>query len=178
MGTALLGILLAGGLIAVVLVFFYTLRTGVPVVSSSAGARELMLDLVPVNFRGTLVELGSGWGALTVPLATQNPDCPVIAVELSPVPWLVLHVLRRVFRLHNLQILRGDFFKMSLVPADMVFCYLLPRTMERLAVKLHEELRPGSLVVSNSFPLPGWQRVSAYPIPDDADGNFVVVYEA
>ncbi len=178
MGAFLLGLTAAGSIIAVALVFFYTLRTGVPSVSSTEGARELMCDLVPVDFNGTIVELGAGWGALAVPLAMQNRQCPVIAVELSPVPWLVLQGLRLFFRLDNLQILRVDFFKLSLAPADMVFCYLLPRTMQRLAPKLRQELRAGTMVVSNTFPLPGWRPVSTYPIPDDPNGNLVAVYAA
>jgi hypothetical protein len=48
--------------------------------------------------------------------------------------------------------------------ADVVFCYLFPDVMGRLAQKLLRELRPGTRVISCNFPLPGWRhRELLYP---------------
>lgn len=41
--------------------------------------------------------------------------------------------------------------------ADVVYCYLYPDVLKRLAVKLRTELKPGAMVVSGNFPLPGWR---------------------
>ncbi len=50
-----------------------------------------------------------------------------------------------------------NFWKADLSAADIVFCYLFPDVMLPLAHKLREELKPGAMVVSCNFPLPGFQ---------------------
>ncbi|MGD8670882.1 MAG: hypothetical protein PVF31_12390, partial [Desulfobacterales bacterium] len=40
--------------------------------------------------------------------------------------------------------------------ADVVFCYLYPDVMKKLATKLVDGLKPGAIVVSSNFSLPGW----------------------
>ena len=42
----------------------------------------------------------------------------------------------------------------DLTDADVVLLYAVPSVMDELELKLTRELRPGSLVVSNSFTLP------------------------
>jgi hypothetical protein len=50
----------------------------------------------------------------------------------------------------------GSFWSKDLSHADIIFCYLFPDVLERLAVNLKKELKPGARVVSCNFPLPGW----------------------
>ncbi len=52
-----------------------------------------------------------------------------------------------------------NFWNENLEEADVVFCYLFPDVMPRLAGKLRQELRPGCRVVSFNFPIPGWTAV-------------------
>lgn len=163
--------------IAILATLAATVWTGVPSQSSSPGAVAAAVEIVPEEFDGTIIEPGAGWGALTFALAIRFPACPVIAVELSPLPWLFLQVQQRLlYRQPNVQIIFGDFHRLRFHGADLVACYLTPRAMARLAPKLREELNPGALVVSNSFGLPGWRPIDTIEIPDDADGNLVALY--
>ena len=57
----------------------------------------------------------------------------------------------------GLVVKRADFLRGRLSDAALVVCYLHPGAMERLAVKLAEELPAGACVVSHTFALPGWQ---------------------
>jgi len=50
-----------------------------------------------------------------------------------------------------------NFWHTNLSDADVVFVYLLPWRMEKLAAKLKKELKPGTLIVSNSFIFPNWK---------------------
>ena len=72
--------------------------------------------------------------------------------------------LRMLFlRKKNIQVLWKNFWTTSLKDADVVFVYLLPWKMDALAAKLKNDLKPGALIVSNSFIFPGWKIVAEDP---------------
>ncbi|MCG8323473.1 MAG: hypothetical protein MI921_28515, partial [Cytophagales bacterium] len=54
----------------------------------------------------------------------------------------------------------------SYADADVVVCYLCPDIMRRLAPKLEDELRGGSMVISSTFAVPGWQPVDTITLND------------
>lgn len=148
-----LSVLLAVALVVVV----YALITGSPPLGSSARVRRALLESLPRDLEGTILELGSGWGSLALPLARRYPRCTVVGYELSPLPWLVSKLRAGALRRRNLQLLRRNFLNEPLGDAALVVCYVAPSTMRRLAVKLDEELTLGALVVSHTYPLPGWK---------------------
>jgi hypothetical protein len=59
----------------------------------------------------------------------------------------------------RVRIIYGDFFNQDLSDADVVTCYLLQDTNDRLEGKLKQELHPGTRVVSNTFFFPGLRQV-------------------
>ena len=77
---------------------------------------------------------------------------PAVAVFLMacPAAWPAADELR-------LPNIFGDFFKHDLSQADVVNCYLLQSTNEKLEAKLLRELKPGTRVVSYSFTFPNMQ---------------------
>ena len=50
---------------------------------------------------------------------------------------------------------RNDYRKLDLGSYDVVFAFLSPLVMPGLADKAQVEMRPGSLLLSLAFPLPG-----------------------
>ena len=50
-----------------------------------------------------------------------------------------------------------DLWKVELKEVDVVAIYGLQPIMKDLGRKLQQELRPGSIVVSNVFSIPGWR---------------------
>jgi hypothetical protein len=56
----------------------------------------------------------------------------------------------------KIKIKRQNFWEADLSGADVVFCYLYPDVMKKLAAKLGSGLKPGAIVVSSNFPLPGY----------------------
>lgn len=59
----------------------------------------------------------------------------------------------------RVEIVYGDFFNQDLSDADVVTCYLLQSTNNKLQWKLKQELRLGTRVVSNSFSFPRLHKV-------------------
>ena len=124
--------------------------------SSRPAVREILRLATPTR-PGPLYELGAAWGSLALPLARVFPDRQIIAYEVSTIPWLFLRLRVRFSRLNNIEVVRGNFFRDNLGQAAVVVCYLYPGSMVRLSTKLKSELSPGTVVVSNTFSLPGWE---------------------
>ena len=146
----------ASALFVMVSILVGVVRTGISPMPSSRRAVQQVLQFVVPPRPGSIYELGAAWGSLAIPLARAFPDRRIIAYELSTIPWLFLLLRVRVSGLKNIEVVRRDFFRDDLGKAAVVVCYLYPGSMVRLSTKLQSELIPGTVVVSNSFALPGW----------------------
>ena len=60
----------------------------------------------------------------------------------------------------------GDFWRTDLARYDVVYAYLSPAAMPRLWAKARREMRPGSLLVSNGFEVPGVPAGRVIPLGD------------
>ena len=146
----------ASALLVMVSILVGVVRTGIsPMPSSRRAVQQVLQFVVPLR-PGSIYELGAAWGSLAIPLARAFPDRRIIAYELSTIPWLFLLLRVRVSGLKNVEVVRRDFFRDDLGKAAVVVCYLYPGSMVRLSTKLLSELMPGTIVVSNTFALPGW----------------------
>ncbi len=136
--------------------------TGVPPMSASAaeaGDVVALLQLSGLPEQAVIYDLGSGWGALVIALARAFPQAQIRGVELSPLPYWVARVRTR--NLANVSLRRGDFFKTDLGDADAVACFLLIKSMRRLAGFLDDNLKTGTAVATVAF----WfrdRKVSAF----------------
>jgi len=161
--------------LAVVLsILIGSLRAGISPMPSSRKAQWAVLSLLEQNRnvdngRGlTLIDCGSGWGHLVFQLARRYPEAKVIGYELSFIPWLVSRLLGRFLLLDNLIIYRKSFMDRDLpVPlgqGDLLFTYLYPKGMAKLADRLkeHAAKRPeantrSQQLISICFALPGFE---------------------
>ena len=144
---------------------------------SSRKAVSTMIRIMPRNVKGTILDLGAGWGTLGYPVAKAFPEATVIGYELSPIPWAYSRIKQFVVRRRNLAFKRKDISEVDLSSADIVLVYLQPRAMRRLSPKLRDELKPGALVLSNSFPLPGWEQSAVYELSTHRLSTSRRVYE-
>lgn len=128
---------------------------------------RVVLDVLQeVNPQGRIVELGSGWGNLAFGIGKQLPHCSVVGYENSPVPYFVSQMLRVVLVLSNVVFKRMDFYAVPLIDFNLVVCYLYPGAMETLREKFEAELRAGSLVISHTFAVPGWEPERVVEVSD------------
>ncbi len=108
------------------------------------------------------VDLGSGDGRVVFRAAREGIFAKSIGYEINPALHIVANVRRiltpRYWSTTNFYM--ADLWKTKLHQYDVVAIYGLPPIMERLGHKLEQELRPGSIVVSNVFEIPGWRVVS------------------
>jgi len=173
-------VLLVAVACAAVSIILRTLRNGVAPMPSSRHVRAAMTGLLrELRLPGnpSIVELGSGWGTLSLTLSRALPGAMVTGYENSPVPFLFSRVARRHLRADNLRLLRVNFYAASLRDADLVVCYLSPQAIARLQSKLEEELKDSAIVVSSTFAFPAWKAAQTV-IANDIYRTRIYVYLA
>ena len=127
---------------------------GAPYVRSKKARVETMLELADIKEGERIVDLGSGDGLILIEAAKRGAYATGIEIN----PFLVWYSKRHVKKSgvgERIKIIKSDFRKHDLGEADVVFLYLWPSTNEGLEHKFSRELRPGTRVISNGFPLPG-----------------------
>ena len=159
-GAALLVAFVALGLLV------YSFIAGVAPVPTTSKVKTKILGALPPDLEGSIFELGSGWGTLAYALARRFPACTVIAYEISPIPWFICKLRLALFPQPNVILRRADFHTASLEQAAAIVCFLFPGCMKKLGPKLQKELPPGALVVSHTWPIPGWLPEAVHQADD------------
>lgn len=133
------------------LTYWTSFRSRVPLYLSNRSTSLALLALLPERAGVAFLDLGSGTGRLLRELAGRRQDCSFTGIEAAPLPWLMS---RLAGARPNLALRRGDFWNEDLGRYDVVYAFLSPQPMPRLWQKARAEMRPGSLLVSNSFAVP------------------------
>ena len=139
--------------IGFVIFFFYMCiasLTGAPFVPTKNAPAEAMIKLAHIKKGDIIYDLGSGNGKLL--LLAKNKGANAIGYEINPILVLFSNLLGAHTRWKN-------FWHADIHDANVIFIYLLPWKMERLAEKLKKELKPGAVIVSNSFIFPQWKII-------------------
>ena len=158
--------------VAFALVYWSSFRTQVPLFLSNPQTAAAVAELLPRDYPTRLLDLGSGTGALLRPLARLRPDCRCEGIEAAPAPYLLSCLLSR--RQPNIALARGDFWKLPWADYDLVYAFLSPVPMAEVWRKATEELRPGSLLVSNSFEVPGVPAGEVIALHDWRDSRLLL----
>lgn len=138
--------------ILLMLVFRSAATGQIPLYFSGGGATRALAELIRERQARQVVDLGAGIGSAIVPLARALPEVRFVGIENSPLPWLLGWCRTRGLR--NVEWRWGSLWANSLAPFDLVYAFLSPAPMPALWEKAREEMRAGSLLVSNSFPVP------------------------
>jgi hypothetical protein len=157
---ALAAVLLAGASLV-----YFTLRTGISPMPSNRLQRAAILDAVG-ECAGPIYELGAGWGTLAFALADRFPDAPVVAFELSWLPFAVMWLRQFTRPRKNLTLRRADFLETPLGEAQLFVCYLFRGGMEALKSKLSVEAARGARLVTHTFSVHGWTPQSERTLGD------------
>ncbi|NCC03688.1 MAG: hypothetical protein EOM37_06550 [Proteobacteria bacterium] len=170
----------------IVAFFVYgAIRTKIPMIPSQKIARSTLLDQVKaeIGARGAvfnkglvIYDLGSGFGGLCFDLAKKFPSARVVGIEMIGPLWLFTWLRQKVAGPKNLSFLWGDFWKKTVSDGDIFIFYLGDVVMAQMGAKLKAEAKTGSLILSNTFPLPAdWVLDHAVPLPA-AVSKMIYVY--
>ena len=150
-------LLLTIGYISIIILLIsisWTHILGAPWLPTSLRIVNKMLLLANVGPDDLVYDLGCGDGRIIVTAAWRY-DARAVGIEIDPIRYLWCQILILILGLRDrVTIVYGDFFKQDLSKADVLTCYLLQSTNNKLQNKLMHELKPGARVVSNSFAFP------------------------
>lgn len=142
-------------LFAVLLLFYWsTFRTRVPLYLSGREAWQRLLGQLPPAGGFRFLDLGSGLGGLPLYLAAQRSGGEYVGVEIAPAPWLISR-LRAAWSGSRARFLRMDYARLDLADFDVVFAFLSPAAMPEVWRKAAAEMKEGALFFSLAFPVPG-----------------------
>lgn len=144
-----------------------------PLYLSNAATVRAVAALLPAAAGQRIADLGGGTGSLLAPLAAARPDLAFTGIEAAPLPYLIGRL--RMAGAANVAWRRGDFWREHLGAYAMVYVFLSPVPMARLWAKACAEMRPGSLLVSNSFAIPGVAATESRRV-GDRRGSCLYVY--
>jgi len=141
------------GFASIISIVGYSLHYGISPMPSSKKCCRVMVGLA----EGRVAELGAGFGGVSC--ALKKKGCQLESFEISFLPYWIC-------RLRGVRAKRKDFFDADLSSFDTIICYLYPGAMEKLRLKFERELKPGTLVITNTFAVPGWKPTKVFTIDD------------
>ena len=141
-------------------------RLNVPTITTCFVARQKMAKILEHEAAQchketyNVVDLGSGRGELARCIAKKIPKASVIGIEMAAAPYMLSTLIQRLFGPKNVIFKRLDFWHFDCSDIDAVVLYLGPITTQQMGEKLHQELKRGSTVISNTYPLLGkWKAL-------------------
>ncbi len=146
------------------LVYGSAFRTRVPLFLSNQQTVAVVGGELDKRPHGALLDIGSGTGSLLRPLARAHPGWHFLGIESAPLPHWLACVLAR--GQGNLRLDRGDFFARDWGEFDIVYAFLSPIPMGQVWEKACREMKPGALLLSNSFPVPDVEPVRIDTVAD------------
>ena len=120
--------------------------------STGNNAIEKVLQNIDFGKAKKFYDLGSGNGKMISQVVSRYPNLKCVGIEYNITAYYCAK-LRNIFLKQKVNYQMGDFFKINISDADIVYAYLFPGLMDRLAGKFARELKKGTLVISNAFPI-------------------------
>lgn len=134
-------------------VYWSTFRTQVPLYLSSDKVWQALASRLPAG-PFTFIDLGCGIGGVLAHLSRIHPQGSYHGVEAAPLPFLWSWLRTRFGGYRDCTVRWGSLWNSDLSRYDVVFAYLSPVPMAQLWHKARQEMRPGSLFISNTFAVP------------------------
>lgn len=143
-----LGLVILVGILALQLA---VIIRGAPYLPTLKRQREQAIDLAGLKPGQTIIDLGSGDGAMLLAAASRGLNA--IGYEINPL--LVLVSLFRTLRYRRqVRVVWGNFWRAKLPAADAVFVFLIPRHMRGIDELMNCQGKPMKLI-TYAFKIPG-----------------------
>lgn len=133
-----------------IVVFCFAVFFGAPYVPTRKLDVEEIFKNIKNSKKSKFVDLGSGDGKLVLYAAQLGYQS--IGYEINPILWLISNF--RLRKYPNAKVMLSNMWSADISNANVVFCFLASRYMNKLEKKLNREMQPGSIFVSYVFELP------------------------
>lgn len=145
---------------------YWNYQPSVPWVPTREEVIRTLLSLLRIPKGFVVYDIGCGDGRVAIALAQEFPGIRVKCVEARKD---LVEKARKAVESKGLsarvEVIEGDFFKIDISDADLIYMYLLTSVNQKLRPKLENELKQGAIIVSLDFPIPGWNPVAVIELP-------------
>ena|ERR1035437_921851 len=129
---------------------------------TSKKTARAICKLAKVKKGDLIYDLGSGDGTALM-IAAKEFGAKGVGIEIDPFRyWVSKILLRKNSVTDKVKILRKNFFRQNIKEADVIFVYLIPKTLDKLLPKFKKELKKGTRIVSFVYeinlPLKGYDK--------------------
>jgi hypothetical protein len=132
---------------------------GAPFVAMEQPVVDRILRLAKLNEDDVLYDLGSGDGRVPI-TASLTYHCRSVGIEIDKLRYLYSLYQRAILRLADkVTFLNKNIFDVDLSAATVCVVYLTEQANEAVEEKLLNELKPGTLIISPSFPFINWTPI-------------------
>lgn len=139
--------------LGIVALYAPALWTRVPYYPTHRAAYALILAELPTDRPFVFLDIGCGFGDLLFFLQSRRPQGSFVGYEIGVLPWLWGTVRARITKRSSVSIRFQNMWHASLHDYDYVYTFLSPAAMERMWAKVSDEMRSGSVFITNSFPV-------------------------
>lgn len=146
-------------IILLICVFYmaYATLSGAPFVPSRQIRVDKMIELANLQPNDRAIDMGSGDGRVVF---TASGLCAQSdGVELNPYLYWLSKTKLKAKGKTNVLFTRKSLWDYDISSYNVVFTYLIPHRMNKLAKKIKQEMKPGARIVSHAFSFPNWQPV-------------------
>lgn len=148
--------------------FAVTLFLGSPWVPTPRGRARRMMEFVGLRPGESVLDLGSGDGAILLCAVEEFGAAKAVGYEINPVLVAMARWRARVRRTRGRVVTeRKNIFTVTLPKVDVVTTFLIPSTMKRLRRKFATELHPDTRIVSRGFMIPGVTPLQKHEGPEE-----------
>ncbi len=152
--------------VTLILFMLLAMFIGAPLVPSKKETGERMVELLNLKKGEVVYDLGSGDGRLLILAAKKGAKA--VGVEINPyvLIWSWIKGLLKG-QIGRMKLIWGNYWSVNISAADAVVVYAMPGFMPKMAKKLKKELKPGTLIVSNSFQIPDLKLIKQETVGKD-----------
>jgi len=133
----------------------YAAIIGAPIALTNKSLIDKIIETADLKDGEIFYELGTGTGRIITAFAKKR-NIKVIGFELSPIFYLITLLNLKFHRIKNYELHYKNFFSTDLKEANVIFCFLMPKAMEKLEDKFLKELKSEARIISYAFEIRDW----------------------
>lgn len=130
---------------------------GAPFVPTTGKAVHHIFDDIKLKKSDIFYDLGCGDGRLVFFIAKKY-GAKAIGVERNPILHFYSQLKKRVTKAENVEFIRGNIYDTNLSNATVIYLFLFPQFLVKLAPKIMKECKKGTSVISHGFRFKTWDR--------------------
>jgi len=133
-------------------------------------------ELAPISSNDVVYDLGCGDGRLLFAAIGRGAGRAVgIDLNVKLIEEALSEAKKRGLE-DKVGFISGDVLDIKLSEASVIFCYLIGEAAYSLKPKFEAELRPGTRIVMEMFPVPGWKVKRTYVIRHGSETGYREFY--